>query len=250
MIENLCEQKLKVLSSNTDNTATVGVVHALEFMQDNMSEYFKNIDCDGVTLLPKYNAFWVMLKSKVRFIEPVKWLDIIDLKTKITKLSSLRLNLHTQFYKDEKLVIDGIQEMCLMDSETRRIRPIESIGSFPKNIEVIDDCEDVKFEKFTYEITEKDYVKNKKIYSVNVDYFGHTNNVEYARIALSALPLEFLKNIKITEFEIHYIKESKENMCLQIYKKIENDCVYICIKNADVLICECEMNYVKIWHYQ
>ena len=245
-MENLYEQKLKVLSSNTDSSAMVGVVQALEFMQDNMSEYFKNIECDGVTLLPKYNAFWVMLKTKLKFIEPIRWLDFINIKTKITKISSLRLNLHTQMYINEKLAIDGAQEMCLMDGQTRKIRPLESIDSFPKNIKIDDDFIDIGFEKFQYEISEKNYVKNKEIYSVNVDYFGHTNNVEYARIVLSALPLEFLKNIKITEFEIHYIKESRENMNLQIYKNFDNDCVYICIKNGDVLICESKIKYINI----
>ena len=72
-------QTIKVLSTQTDHTTSVGFLQAVSLMQDNMCEYFRNISCDGPTILPTHNCFFVLAKTKLRFVDKPKWLQKIYL---------------------------------------------------------------------------------------------------------------------------------------------------------------------------
>ncbi len=83
----------------------------------------------------------------------------------------------------------------------------------------------------------REYNKEYKIdYSKvdqDIDYSKHTNNAIYTRLIMNALTSDFLTKNKITDFEIHYINESKEGQVLKIYKKEENDSIKFLIKSDE-----------------
>ena len=80
----------------------------------------------------------------------------------------------------------------------------------------------------------------------NVDYFGHTNNVEYVKMMYGACSCEFLRSIKIETFEIHHIKESREFDKLDIYVNQAENEINFGIKNGDAIIAEAKMTYHKV----
>ena len=67
-MDTLFKQKVKVLASQTNFDAKVGLIEALEYFQDNMSEYFKTLNCDGIYIVPKHHAFWAVTKTKIRTV--------------------------------------------------------------------------------------------------------------------------------------------------------------------------------------
>lgn len=237
-MKTIYEQNVKVLSSMTNSNAEVGITHALSYLQDNMSEYFGSLNCDGITMIPKANCFWVMTKSKIKFNSKVKWLDNVTLKTYLSRKSAARLNIVNDILGDTgEVAIEGIQELCAMDSDTRKIRLIKST-LLPEDLESIDTDIDLEFSKLDFELSESKLKKEVTVSSENIDYFGHTNNVEYSRFILSTFSGEELKRITPNTFEIHYISESREGEKLFIYvDQIENKYLFeiksgekICVK--------------------
>jgi hypothetical protein len=61
------EQPMKVLSSWTDINMELGLAQALSVVQDNMCEYFRELKCDGPTMVPVCNCFLVVTKTKIKF---------------------------------------------------------------------------------------------------------------------------------------------------------------------------------------
>ncbi len=231
------EQKVKVLSSMTDANANVGLSHTLSYLQDNMSEYFESMGCDGLTMIPIVKCFWVMTKTKVKFNSTIKWLDKITLETDLCKETNIRLNILNNILDDKgNLLVEGIQEICAVDSDTRRVRAVDTT-ILPKDIE-IDETKipNLKFTRFDEELGDENYIKDIVIDSRNIDFFGHTNNVEYARFMLSTFTGEEVKNLIPREFEIHYIAESREGDKLSIYRKSLEGSHYFEIKNGDKVI--------------
>ena len=231
------EQRVKVLSSMTDANANVGLTHTLSYLQDNMSEYFESMGCDGLTMIPIAKCFWVMTKTKVKFNSTIKWLDEIILETDLCRETNIRLNiLNNILDKNGECLVEGIQEICAVDSESRRVRTIEST-ILPKNIEIDENkIPSLKFTRFDEELGDENYIKDIVIDSRNIDFFGHTNNVEYARFMLSTFAGIDVKNMVPREFEIHYIAESREGDKLSIYRKSTGNSHYFEIKNGEKVI--------------
>lgn len=245
-MDTLFKQNIKVLASQTNFDAKVGLIDALRYFQDNMSEYFKALNCDGVYLVPKRHAFWAVTKTKIRFNCDVDWLDNFEIFSNVSKISLIRLDLSHKIENANERAIDCLQEMCLLDSETRKVRSIDSVPEFPKDATVIEAYNDLAFDKFNFDYDKMELKKSVVVDANNVDFFGHTNNVEYAKMMYGACTCEFLRSIKIKTFEIHYIKESREFDKLDIYfKQTENE-INFGIKNSDIVIAEANLMYEKL----
>ena len=228
------KQTIKVLSSQTDMNTKVGLIESCALFQDNMCEFFGNLKCDGVYLVPIRHAFWAITKNKIRFCGDACWRDIVDVATRLTKLSGVRLNLESRIEKSGVLVAECLQELCAMDSDTRKLRLISSIPEFPKDIWVSEKSCDFEFDKLDFESSENDFVKETVISANNIDFFGHTNNIEYVKLMYGTIPSNIIKNYRLKEFEIHYIKESREQDTLKIFRRDENSRYLFEIKKDDI----------------
>lgn len=129
------------------------------------------------------------------------------------------------------------QESCVLDLETRKIRKVNTV-SYLEDMEIEQSLTQDGYLKLDVEFTEDDFAYEQKIYSQDIDYSRHVNNAIYVRYIMNALPCDFFNKNKITDFEIHYINESKEGQILKIYKKEEN-------KNISFLIKDCEKEIIR-----
>lgn len=238
-------QTTKVLSSQTDFNASVGLIESCQFFQDNMCEFFYNIKCDGVRLVPTCHAFWAITKNKIRFLDDVRWLDEIDITTNLCKLSGVRLNLSSKIECGGEAKMVCLQELCAMDSDTRKLRLVNTIPQFPCDIESKEAYSDIQFDKLNFELMDN-LVGEVKVNSTNIDFFGHTNNIEYVKMMYSVFPSSEIKKIKPREFEIHYLQESKEGDTLGIYRKIEENQVLFEIKKDNKTLVRAKLIFDRL----
>ena len=227
--------KFKLPASLIDINAKLGIVDALTCLQDNMCEYFKLLGCDGLTMLPICNAFFVITKTIVKFVGSANWLDEIEVKTNIAKKSNIRVNLSNSIYLNKKPIVLGLQEMCAVDGNDRKLRMVDST-LFPQDINV--GCDNgLAFSKIMVDFDERDFVKEIVIDASHLDFYKHTNNVEYARFVLSTLTVDEISNSDIDTFEIHYISQCVEGDKVKIYKKVIDNIVYhqMVLNNGQVI---------------
>ena len=84
----------------------------------------------------------------------------------------------------------------------------------------------------------------QKVFSSDIDFSIHTNNVSYVKYIVNTLPCEFFEKNQITDFEIHYIRESKEGQVLKIYKKEEINAMNFLIKEGENEIVRANLKYI------
>lgn len=228
------KKDLTVLASSTDYSAGVGLVGAICYLQDNMCDMFKMLGADGLTMIPKCNAFFVITKTKIKFHNFPKWLDEITLKTSVVDVSKIRVNLSNNVCdRIGEICIEGIQELCAIDKDSRKLRSVDST-LFPVNIDKISKTSDMNFDKLNYDKDDFKFVKSITVDMSNVDFYMHTNNVEYVKFCVGAIG-ENLINKTVDTFEIHYVKESVVGDTLDIYiKESDNE---ICV----LILCEDEV---------
>jgi len=229
-------QDTKVLVSSTDFTVGIGLVGATAFLQDNMCDYFKKLGCDGITMIPICKAFFVITKTKFKFRKQLKWNDEISLQTGVSNVSKIRVNLMNNVaFRNGEIAIEGIQELCPIDSENRRLRTVEST-LFPSDIKTCSSGSDLIFSKLNFNKNEFEFKKSIEINLSNVDYYLHTNNVEYVKFCMSVLGMEVFENKSIDTFEIHYIKESIIGTKLDMFvNKNDNVFDFLILSNNEII---------------
>ena len=240
---NIYEQKMKVSASQTDTNVELGLIPSLMVAQDNMCEFFREIKCDGLNMVPVCNCFFVMTKSKIKFNRFIKWLDAFEVKTELAGKTKIRVTLSTDFKDSEGVFATCEQELCAMDASERSLRMLNTT-LLPEDIETTKSL-DMGFSRLVEEFTEDYYIKDIVVDVVNLDFYKHVNNVEYAKFMLSTLSLEFLDSVIITDFEIQYITESRMSDVLKIYKKEVGNSIYFQIVKDDSVLTRGLLNFKK-----
>lgn len=212
----------EVVSSLVDINLELGLIGAQSIVQDNMCDYFKLIGADGPTMVPKCNCFFVVSKSKIKFNKMCKWQDGLIAESMIVGKSRIKLNLLTRLKDgDGNIVAECMQEMVPIDATTRSIKML-SDTLVPEDLEVSGES-DMAFNRLVVDYEDVDACKVVAVDSGNVDFYKHTNNIEYIKMMLSSLSVEYLASHQIVEFEINYVTESRAGDVLTLYRKELDD---------------------------
>jgi len=223
----------KISYSEVNQDLKLSVYESFNLAQDTVTEYFESFGGDNIVVKNKDNAVWVVSKAKVHFNRFPAWTDVIKGMCYTTKIKPIRIELETAFQnKNGEVLFVTNQESCVVDVETKKIRKINTI-TYPQDMEVEPSLAQGGYLKLDTKFTEEDFVYEQKIYSQDIDYSKHVNNAIYVRYVMNALSCDFFRKNKITDFEIHYINESKEGQVLRIYKKEEDTNIRFLIKNDE-----------------
>ena len=244
-MENEYKRKFFIGYSNCDRKVNLSVLNSLYLIQDMMTEYFGFLKSDNIILKSENNAIWVLAKTKVHFNKYPKWRDLIEGTVFTTGIKPIRLETEAQFKdKDKNILFYANQETCVIDLTDRKIRKINTVN-YPTGVQIKEGINKEKYLRLNTEFTEADKVYEQKIHSTDIDFSYHTNNVSYVKYILNSLNSDFIDSHKITDFEIHYINESKEGQKLSIYKKIKDNEIEFLIKEENREIARANLKYIK-----
>ncbi len=233
----------KISYSEIDQNLKLGIYASFNLAQDTVTEYFKSFGGDNIVTKNKDNAVWVVSKAKVHFNKFPLWNDVIKGICYTTKIKPIRIEVETAFKNiDDEVLFVTNQESCVIDVETRKIRKINTI-TYPDDMEIEQSMTQDGYLKLNDQFTEDDFAYEQKIYSQDIDYSSHVNNAIYVRYIMNALSCDFLSKNKITDFEIHYINESKEGQTLKIYKKEVDKNIRFLIRNDEKEIIRANLTF-------
>jgi|JFBN01.2.fsa_nt_gb acyl-ACP thioesterase len=244
-MENEYKRKFFIGYSNCDRKVNLSVLNSLFLIQDMMTEYFGFLKSDNIILKSENNAIWVLAKTKVHFNKYPKWRDLIEGTVFTTGIKPIRVETEAQFKdKDNNVLFYANQETCVIDLTDRKIRKINTVN-YPTGVQIKEGINKEKYLRLNTEFTEADKVYEQKIHSTDIDFSYHTNNVSYVKYILNSLNSDFIDSHKITDFEVHYINESKEGQKLSIYKKIKDNEIEFLIKEENREIARANLKYIK-----
>lgn len=244
-MENKYKRKFFIGYTNCDRKISLSLLDSFYLIQDMMTEYFGFLKSDNIILKRENNAIWVLTKTKVHFNNLPVWRDVVEGTVFTTNIKPIRVGTETQFKdKDNNILFYANQETCAIDLDDRKIKKISTVN-YPKDLEIIEGINKEKYLKLNDEFTIDDKVSEQIVHSTDIDFSHHTNNVSYIRFILNSLSSEFLDNCKVTDFEIHYINETKEGQKLEIYRKLKDTDVDFLIKENDREIVRANLKYKR-----
>lgn len=234
LMENnlIFSQQRKISSAFIDSTVKMGIAQSVLMVQDNLTECFNMLECDGVIYREKFNAFWVFTKTRLHFFRRPAWREEISAETFPVSNSGLKTHINTVLKdKNGTVLVLANQEACVLDCTSHRPLRLTALPYPKENFPQSQMPE--SFEKFSADFSESDFVYEQVIRSQHIDMSHHMNNIEYIKLALNVFPDEFLELHEVKSLEVHYTGESREGQVLRIFKKEENGRNFIKITESE-----------------
>ena len=133
-------QERNISSAFIDSSLKMGIAQTVLMIQDNLTECFNKLDCDGVIYRERYNAFWVFTKSKIHFEKRPTWRQKIDASTFPIDNAGFKTHVNTVLRdKDGSVLIadpnivvlgEGCQLLLLQEDDDRVIPSEEKTISY------------------------------------------------------------------------------------------------------------------------
>lgn len=225
------ERERLISSAFIDSSLRLGIAEAALLMQDNLTECFSHLQCDGILYREKYNAFWVFTKMKLTFTERPRWLQSVKIATFPVSNEGMRTNINTAMYREDgMLFLAANLEACALDLTTHRPIKLASLpyptADFPEPVFT------EPFERFGAEFSEQEHSFDETIRSQQIDMSRHMNNIEYIKCALNVFSYDFLQSHDVQSIEVHYAGESREGQILRVYRHDEANGSLIIIRES------------------
>lgn len=228
-MNNIYKNKLKVQYSSVDKHLNLKLFCTANFVQNNMTNLFGQMNVANEWLKEHHGAFWVVSKLKIHFDRRIVFGDELLSESFMSNCSKARLNITHNFSSvdDNSSVFTAHQELCAMDVVTRKVR---SIGSIINAKDVIKDK--ISFSKYRWNIEEFTKIYGYTIMYDDIDSNGHVNNARYLSFVVNALGSEFFDKNRVTDIELHYINECIEGTHINVYKKSFDGTVLVIIMSG------------------
>ncbi|MCM1322080.1 MAG: thioesterase [Bacteroides sp.] len=229
MSENfIFTQERFISSAFIDSSLRMGIAQSVLMVQDNLTECFNRLGCDGIVYREKFNAFWVFTKTRVRFFRRPMWRETITARTFPVDNAGFKAHVNTEITDAaQQSVLTANQEVCVLDSAKHRPLKISSL-SYPAG-PFLPPVFTEPFERFENDFSESDFQFEQIVRSQLIDMSHHMNNIEYIKLALNTFTDDFLQQHDISFLEVHYLGESKEGETLRVFAKNKNNVFFIMI---------------------
>ncbi len=209
-----------VSSAFIDSSTRLGIAQTVLMVQDNLTECFAALGCDGITWRERFGVFWVFTKTRVDFVRRPCWRDRILVRTFPVANAGLRAEVNTVLSDGEGNILAAAnQEVCVLDLEKHRPVRLAALpfpaGPFPARA-----CES-PFMRLPQDFSEDDFAFDQVVRSQHIDMSRHMNNIEYIRLALSVLSDDFLQAHEPKSLEVHYTGESREGQVLRVFSRTD-----------------------------
>lgn len=196
-----------------DPSGKLSVVGALTLIEDAVTATMAQLQIDGITVRKNYGALMVFSKNHVRWLQPIAWQDEITVECFVAAKSAVRMNVDVCVKKAGVVALYARTEICAVDCETGRIRRLDTVG-VGDQVRVVRAPLELEWVPLS---GDGQLVDTVAVRTSNIDYAGHTNNVEYIRLLLNTLTLDEWRGLAIKELQVAYLNQSFLGDKLSIY---------------------------------
>jgi len=253
-MNNSHSKNIKVLSTYCDPVLRLSPVMMLTLFEEIADEHAIELEIDAPTLRKRDKAYWVVRQVKIELNDVIRDHDNIVVKTWPAEANGFRCGRSYQIFKSNEyrvasnereadldcltkddIAVSAFAEWVLIDSETKKIRPADSIKN-PDIQYIKEKAVTTPFRRFKNIFTEDDFVYERVVHTCEIDVSHHTNNVKYCAMLLDSFSVKELEEMNIKELEIYYEAESHEGDVLRIYRKAVGNGWQLAIKRDQDIV--------------
>ncbi len=180
----------------------------LGILQEAATQAALALGASGPQVLAKYNCLWMVTRSWVELDAPLRWNDLVDVKTWHRGASGASSYRDFDLFRDGKAVGQGSTLWVMVDADSRKLFRMKELAEF-QGTDGGELCKSVKLHRIPMPEEFDNRVRRDLRYS-DTDINGHVNNIHYADFACDSLHLEELGRGKfVHSLQIGYVNECR-----------------------------------------
>lgn len=166
------------------------------------------LGASGPEIRAKYNCLWMVTRSWVELDAPLRWNDLVDVKTWHRGGSGASTYRDFDLFRDGKPIGQGTTIWVMVDADSRKLFRIRDLAEF-QGTDGGELCKSVKLHRIPMPKEFDNRTRRDLRYS-DTDINGHVNNIHYADFACDSLHLEELGRGKfVRSLQIGYVNECR-----------------------------------------
>ena len=120
--------KTKVYYEDTDAGGIVYYARYLHFIERARTEMiYDHLKLSHKQLKDQFNAIFVVRKCNIKYLKSANFEDNLEVKTKVIKKSSVRLNLLQEIFRNNEILVTAHIELAVIDGNG-------SVSKIPKDL--------------------------------------------------------------------------------------------------------------------
>ena len=218
-MQNYYEKEVLITSTYADRRCEVGIFQAGILIQDAMTEFFHQYDCDAIQMSRTHQAVWAIARTKIVMDQDILWMDRIRIKIFPVKISNVAIHLNILFESlDGHPLLRARQELCAIDSVNHTLRRIDTTP-FPMDLPPMEPVLTTPCRRMKLKLGPEHQLYTHTVRTMDTDMNQHMNNTW-----------------KVQEFDIHHVNESVEGEELQICCQEEPGALSAQIKRGETTL--------------
>lgn len=180
----------------------------LGILQEAATQAALALGASGPEIRAKYNCLWMVTRSWVELDAPLRWNDLVDVKTWHRGGSGASTYRDFDLSRDGKPIGQGTTIWVMVDADSRKLFRIKDLTEF-QGTDGGELCKSVKLHRIPMP-EEFDSRTRRDLRYSDTDINGHVNNIHYADFACDSLHLEELGRGKfVRSLQIGYVNECR-----------------------------------------
>ena len=180
----------------------------LGILQEAATQAALELGVSGPEIRRKYNCLWMVTRSWVELDGPIRWNDLLDVKTWHRGASGVSSYRDFDLFREGKPIGQGTTVWVMADVDSRKLFRMKDLAEF-RGTDGGERNKSVKLRRIHMPEVFDRRTRRDLRYS-DTDINGHVNNVHYADFACDSLHLEELGKGKfVRSLQIGYVNECR-----------------------------------------
>lgn len=200
----------------------VGLKGYMDYFQDIAAGQYHILDKDNSTIHEKYGVAWVYAKYRLKIYDRTDFDHDVHIAAWISRLDKVRSWQEMEVRRGDQLLCEGRLESCLIDLDDLSIALIPRI-ELPEGLVVDRMTGAGQFRRRLAVSADAAYCYTHTVRYSEIDNNRHMNNLHYVDMFMNAFDVDFYDRHRITEFEIHYLRQAYWGDALRIVCENQGD---------------------------
>ena len=213
-----------ILPSQVDAWGKLSLPHTFDLFMDTATEAAGAMGV-GWDFLIQRGLFWITVKARVRFIDPPRLLDTVEVVTWPEAPGEMRCNRHYEIRKDGAVLAQGLTEWAIVSVQTGKPQPMADI--LPSDLEYPDALASPgPFARISSQFVDPPFAHHL-VTNTDIDMARHMNNVAYVRAIINAFPLKAWKALNVKQMDVIFLTSAHEGDALRFQQRRDGDALDI-----------------------
>ena len=207
-----------ILPSQVDAWGRLSPAHTFDLFMDTATEAAGAMGV-GWDFLMRKGMFWITVKARVRFIDPPRLLDAVEVATWPEAPGDMRCNRHYEIRKNGEVLAQGLTEWAIVSTSNGKPQPLA--GILPQALEYPEAtaCPG-PFPMIDGDFPDPPFAEHL-VTATDIDMARHMNNVAYVRAIIDAFPLKAWKAMDVKQIDMIFLSSAHEGDTLRFQQRRE-----------------------------